>query len=146
MDHFKSHMRALKTTGHGANAEIFQLHVLLSKLDPSTQQKWEAKSSTMKDIPKLQCLYDVVEKRIRMLEVESETVRETKKISKNEPLRKKSSLHASGKSIKCHVCQKDNLIYKCPELNKATPQERLRMINDKKLCHNCCSMNHKVAD
>lgn len=142
LDQFKSHMRALKTAGHDSNAEIFKLHILLSKLDPSTQQKWEAKLSTMKDIPTLQYLYDVIEKRIRMLEIEPPLAR---KSSKPE-FRKKSSLHASGNEIKCHVCGKDHLIYKCPDLNKATPQERLKMTNDKRLCHNCFSMKHKVAD
>lgn len=145
LDVFKSNLRALKTSGQQSNAEIFQLHILLSKLDPDTQQKFEAKLSTVKEIPRLQDLYDMLEKRIRALEVTVEPVPLSKKSSKQE-FRKKSSLHASGKNVKCHICQKDHLIYKCPDLNGAKPVERLEMINNKGLCHNCFSMNHKVVD
>lgn len=146
LDHFKSHMRALRTAGQGSNAKVFQMHVLLSKLDPFSRKKWEAELSTTEDIPKLQYLYDVIEKRIRVLEVKSENVVKTKVYVKPAPLRKKLSLHATGRTIKCHICERDHLIYKCPCFNNATPQERLRVIDDKRLCHNCFSVNHQVMN
>lgn len=130
LDQFKAHIRALKTAGHDGNADIFQLHVLLSKFDVATQQKWEAKLTTSKEIPDLQCLYNVIEKRILMLEIEPERLPVQKKRSMGEPLGIKSSLHA--KTIKFHLCQKDHLVFKCPDLIAAVPDTRLKLINEKK--------------
>lgn len=110
LDIFKTNMRALKTSGHQSNAKIFQLNILLSKLDPARQQKFEAKLSTVKEIPRLQDLYDMLEKRVKIIEVKSEPVQLSRKFSKPDS-RKKSSLHVSSRNLKCHVCEMYHLVY-----------------------------------
>lgn len=136
-DSFKNHLRALKSADEQSNAEIFKIQLLLSKVDIETRKKWEAKMSTRTELPSLDDLYMLIEKRIRILEVSSNDDR-------------KFVTHMAvgnfNKNAKCYFCSHDHLLYYCESFRKLTSNQKLDFVNEKQLCWNCLKFGHSAIE
>lgn len=139
LDTFRGHLRALKTIGQDQNAENYLLQILLLKLDGPTRCKWEGKLSTTSEVPKLQTLYDLIEKRIKVLEAVTPDRRSIAK--------PKSNNFAIAKTSSCKICDEtDHIIYKCEKFQKFSPAERLHCVKTARLCFNCLQEGHSTRN
>lgn len=146
VDTYKNHLRGLKSAGQSENVDLFKIQLLLTKLDDETRMKWEGKMSTVKTLPKLQDLYDMLEKRIRTLEVSTPSSSESivKQLSKTDSKsRPKQHVYSAvKKSQSCKRCNEAHSIYKCPIFVESSDEDRLSFINERRLCHNCLQEGH----
>lgn len=144
LSNFQGHMRALTATNLQTNAEIFQIELLLSKLDECTRKKWEAKMTAVSSIPKLIDLYDLVEKRIRVLEVNPiEHHHLNTRVSR---LRIVSNVATNSDSPSCYICEQPHRVYSCYKLLNAPLDQKLPMVEGVNLCKNCLRPGHFAKD
>lgn len=144
---FQGHIRALTTANLENNAEILQIEILLSKLDENTRMKWESKMTTTSTIPKLQDLYDLVEKRIRVLEVSPQSSQRGS-TSQFRPSRNRivTNVAIQDSTTECPICKGDHRVYACKKLINAPVEQKLPMVYESNLCKNCLRTDHFVKD
>lgn len=143
---FQGHIRALTTANLQHNAEILQIELLLSKLDENTRMKWEAKMTTVSTIPELQELYDLIEKRIRILEVNPTLSRGANPQFRANRNKVVTNIVTQNTTNECPICKAEHRVYACKKLINAVPEQRLLMVHEAKLCENCLRPNHFVKE
>ncbi|XP_018311205.1 uncharacterized protein [Mycetomoellerius zeteki] len=125
VDGVLKHLRALKTIGRPTDSwDDVIIHLITSKLDHITNKEWE-NSIPDEDIPTIRHLTDFLEH------------------SKANQV-KVSSL-ASSDVASCQNCRGDHQIYSCERFLKLSPEDRLKVVKENKLCWNCIKVSSHTA-
>ncbi|XP_067633257.1 uncharacterized protein [Eurosta solidaginis] len=151
-DKVTAHLRALQSLAtNGQISDCIIIHLILQKLDKTTQAKWEENSS-VSELPSWEQLAAFLEKRCRTLEnVEHATqvqtgqvVKPNKGVSTNQ---KKSFVASKGSTSSCVFCESvDHAIYSCQRFGNLSPNLRLKEVKKLALCINCLKRGHQLRD
>ncbi|XP_055543216.1 uncharacterized protein LOC129728785 [Wyeomyia smithii] len=154
VDDFVRHTKTLRQLGEPIDAWSTMLeHLLCQRLDDGTLKAWEVFATTA-DNPDFNCLIDFLQRRVRVLE--SMTVNhQALLLSSNQPsnnqppaFRRSSfnriATHAVTETnqYKCHSCDQHHLLFQCQHFGTMSLSDRLNLVNDLHLCHNCFRQNH----
>ncbi|KAI8438475.1 hypothetical protein MSG28_010976 [Choristoneura fumiferana] len=153
-DHMTKNLRALETLGLPTQHwDAILIHLLSTKLDPSSSVKWEEYRSELKDWPTLKDFKDFLKNRADILE----TLYRSKSINKPEVLNNKapskqdksvktfviSAKQNDNKGRPCVVCRGDHRVYDCPVFRQLSVDERWARVNGLQLCHVCLRADHE---
>ncbi|KAJ8968574.1 hypothetical protein NQ314_002239 [Rhamnusium bicolor] len=142
-NNFKENLAALRALKIDDSLEDFiLLNLLLEKVDQNMRRLFEAEIRELKgDIPSFNRLSDFVESQCRVLASEQPLTTASSKPSSSIACHKPvSSLVASSSpqnSNNCYVCEKNHFVYVCPLLKSKSPDDRYKLVKDRKLCVNC---------
>ncbi|CAG9093618.1 unnamed protein product [Plutella xylostella] len=137
-------------------------YIVLSKLDQESRKQWEYQLSVSlsDELPTWAQLVDFLECRFRALEmVDSSNICDVKpscyNAKQSSSSLKQKSFHATtssvpeekkdnNNSISCGLCLGQHWLYQCKQFGKQSPQERVSVVESKRLCFNCLSPTHAV--
>lgn len=150
IDSVNRNLRALKTlnlpTEHW---DIIIIHMVTSKLDPSTLRDWERERNTIKTLPTLQDFNTFLKNRADILETMEESSH-----TKHQPPRRHNDInHNRPKTFvvnhtqkqaqfKCPVCKGNHNIYKCIKFKSMPIETRIERVKQLNLCTNCLRSGH----
>ena len=147
-DKMNSHIRAPQAMGNKENlANALLIHIVGSKLDVSSQIKWEENTSTS-ELPSWLDMETFLEKRCQMLENVANAL-----VTKAPCKQVGHKIHNSKKSLvvtnvclnTCVVCEsKDHAVYQCPTFLKMSPFGRFNETKRLQLCLNCLRKGHRA--
>lgn len=140
--HIQTHLKSLKALSQPVEHwDTLIIHLAKKKLDFAEQRDWQdtIKVCTM---PKLEAFIKFLTERSHMLRMLSQG--KAKPVVMKQPQEKKYEKRVVLASTQqnCKLCDKDHLIFRCEELLKHPPEERRKLIIDKKLCANCLQPGH----
>lgn len=102
--------------------------VVSQRLPPETFEAWELSCKDKTLIPQFDDLDDFIEGRIHTLvSMERRT---------GSTFRSHASTSRSSQ-VKCKICAQPHMNYKCPNLSRISPSERLQLVRDHQLCELC---------
>lgn len=146
-------IRALNTMNE-PTTDTLLIHLILSKLDNHTRDKWQ-EHSFKRDVSFNQ-LTEFLQDRCQLLKQRTNTqINEYQKKDniKQEP---KSSKVVSKSNIKtfsyasvlptCYFCKKAHHIFQCKEFLALPQNKRMESVKDMRLCINCLAQNHSLKD
>lgn len=153
IDSVNRNLRALKTldlpTEHW---DILIIHMVTSKLDPSTLRDWEKERNNITKLPTLQDFNKYLKNRADLLETVEETSAHTKQ--QPQPQRRHSDVtHNRPKTFvvnqtqkqslfKCPVCKNNHTIYQCTKFKSMPIETRIERVKQLNLCTNCLRSGH----
>ncbi|XP_062704688.1 uncharacterized protein LOC134286987 [Aedes albopictus] len=124
-------------------------HLLCIRLDDGTLKAWEDYATTVAN-PNYTCLVDFLQRRIRVLE--SMSVNHQSQNSQTPvnqvPLHRKPLFHKVATHIvaeeqpKCYACNQYHFLIKCPRFEKMNVSDRMRLVDNNRLCQNCFRHDH----
>ncbi|XP_062714335.1 uncharacterized protein LOC134291069 [Aedes albopictus] len=124
-------------------------HMLCIRLDDGTLKAWEDHATTVAN-PNYTCLVDFLQRRIRVLE--SMSVNHQSHNSQTPvnqvPLHRKPLFHKVATHIvaeeqpKCYACNQYHFLIKCPRFEKMNVSDRMRLVDNNRLCQNCFRHDH----
>ena len=146
-DKVNSHLRSLLTMGNKEQlADGLLIHIVQSKLDVTSQMKWEEQTAT-NVLASWSNMESFLDKRCRMVEnVSNALVNQTpcNQVSHKQPNYAKKSFVASESGI-CALCNsKEHFLYRCERFLKLDPSARYREAKRLKLCLNCLKKGHRA--
>lgn len=129
------------------------VYILACKLDPDGQGHWEESLKGTKSIPALKTFYEHLETRINILHntgvLRSSSRLSTHKLipvhSPKERVETAHSMLTLSPNFKCFLCDANHIIARCKKLLDANQPDRVKLIDEKKLCHNCLN-RHLTVD
>lgn len=131
------------------------IHLMIEKLPAETHSLWEASQMANNDLPNLTNLVTFLENRFRTLEAIAEKPSSDRKNpfatlpkpnhNNARSSHKSFSHHTSSSSITCTMCNKDHYLRACSSFLKMGTQERLKYVQQKKLCVNCLAYGHQTS-
>lgn len=135
VDGVLKHLRALKAIGRPTQAwDDLIIYLITGKLDHTTNKEWE-NSITEADILTTQHLIDFLEHRCHMLEAINRKVQPVSQ-SQAKVSQARVASHANSKPAVCQKCKGDHQIYSCEQFLRLSPDERLKIVKENKLCWN----------
>jgi len=141
IDTLSGHLKALESLGQTPDrwgALLF--HLITSKLDAGTRREWESEAATAEEL-KVPILIDFLKSRFRILEaiesVKPSNIQVQKEVPRSKKLNDRSSSFTTTTTFKCYNCSGPHSIYKCTKFLALTIAERIKRINDLKLCNIC---------
>lgn len=141
-DNVYKHLRALETLKQPVQHwDTLLIFVITSKLDKQTIREWE-KRKISEEFPKLDDLSDFIRTRADWLET-IEINHSSAKVTKEKEIRggsKNVSLLVASRT--CNFCKQNHVIYYCDEFLKLNVPDRIKKVNDLKLCSNCLCKGH----
>ncbi|XP_058456942.1 uncharacterized protein LOC131434295 [Malaya genurostris] len=155
VDVFERHVKGLNQMGEPTEAWSTILeHLLCTRLHDDTLKAWEDHASTINQ-PTYKNLVDFLHRRNRVLESISVNHQQTpptslvcSQVSTSKPVgqgNRPNSTHSSS-MLKCHACDQRHPLLKCFKFGKMSIDERLNVINSKRLCLNCFRSTHYARD
>ncbi|XP_011858749.1 PREDICTED: uncharacterized protein LOC105556275 [Vollenhovia emeryi] len=147
--HIHTHIKALEKLHQPTSQwDTLIIHMAKKNLDFAEQRDWQhlIRRKTPQDMPILEEFLKFLTERchsLRMLKQNKERVTNTKTPVVKKEGRKVSLTTTSGN---CNIYEGNHAAYKCEELLKASVQDRLTMIKDKKLCINCLGTGHYASN
>lgn len=169
LDTILKNIRALKSLGEPTDSwDTLIIYIIVSKLDSSTEREWELHKSTLNNSTKrekisLVDLTKFLKDRADVLETINVTHSQNRPIeSKKQSLSSNSSFskthsHVAGtsqnhnnsnKAVKskrsrsCTLCNSNHPIYACEMFLNLSINDKLKHIEQNKLCHNCLRAGH----
>ncbi|XP_062535420.1 uncharacterized protein LOC134204657 [Armigeres subalbatus] len=149
VDEYERHTKTLRQLGEPIETWSTMLeHLLCLRLDEATLKAWEDFATTVEN-PDYSCLIEFLQRRIRVLE--SMSVNHQAQPSSNQqsimfrrPPFHKTVSHAVAETTfrKCHCCDQHHPLFQCPRFEKMSVSDRLKVVNDQHLCHNCFRQDH----
>lgn len=148
-DSLTGHFKALETLGENPRSwGSLILYLITTKLDPITLRQWETETHKLTVIS-VDRLLEFLQLRFRMLEaIESVDNINTNMVSKytrehkaKKDIYKSTSLSVTGE-LKCYVCKLSHTIYKCPVFLNLSIFDRIKRIDELKLCKICLRSHH----
>ena len=144
------------------NWDPLLIHMLVQQFDKPLRKDWEEKLSDKTDFPKLSILNSFIDNRIHMCEViyadSAKVVKvESPKTSKpHGDIKHRTTVHhgmvedfnarrGSLTSV-CPSCKQNHWLNRCPKFLASNPSQRYEQARTLKLCLNCLSDKHRVAD
>ncbi|KAL7724525.1 hypothetical protein ACLKA6_017506 [Drosophila palustris] len=144
VDGVNSKLVALKSLG--SDQEIFEalvFHLIRSKLDDETLDKWESEWDNTK-LASWPLLSQFLVNRILNL-ANREARRNNSSRSSTQTVSKKASLAAAGSSTNassCYCCNGPHGLKTCPKFKELTPLQRYQEVKKRALCLMCFSKRH----
>lgn len=170
IDTVLKNLRSLKNLGEPTESwDTLIIYLITSKLDFVTEREWETHKSSILNshnqsnsritvddlITFLKNRADVLET-INLAHSKSYTDNNTKKSSHSQQSNKSHSYTSTQnkqhynknpkRSRICAMCQANHPLYLCESFLKLTINDRIKFINEKKLCFNCLRANHSVEE
>ncbi|XP_062704653.1 uncharacterized protein LOC134286958 [Aedes albopictus] len=155
VDEFEQRLKILKQLGERTdNWGALIVHWMCSKLNDHCLQLWEDHAASL-DEPSFTDLMKFLEKRTRVLEAVSSNVMESSKPTQKATTRvSKQMVHAATgnewerptSSATCPCCGENHYMARCAEFFKMNLQEKLELVNNKRLCSNCFRAGHWVRE
>lgn len=160
-------LRSLKNLGEPTESwDTLIIYLITSKLDPVTEREWETyKSSIINQSNSrisIEYLITFLKKRADVLETicsahsKSSTDNSVKKPSHSQQSNKSHSYTStqnkqsnnknSKRSRVCTMCQANHPLYSCDSFLKLAVNDKIKFINEKKLCCNCLRAGHSVNE
>jgi len=141
IDTVSGHLKALESLGQTPDSWGALLsHLITSKLDANTRRAWESEATKMEDF-RVPILIDFLKSRFRILEAIESNKNMNTQVPTDIPKFKKSGDRSSSftttTSFKCYNCNGSHSIYKCTKFLALTILQRIKRINDLKLCNIC---------
>ncbi|KAL0871958.1 hypothetical protein ABMA27_004401 [Loxostege sticticalis] len=153
LDTFKENLAMLNGLGlPTSNWDFVLFHSLLTKIDKSSREAFEL--SCKGDVfPRYEQLKSFVEDRCSALERSNLSNYSTLNISNLN----KNQVHSQPKSYQpkpptmllaqsagssCVLCKSNHALYACPNFISKSPQDRIKVVKQNKLCFNCLRSNH----
>ncbi|KAL0880978.1 hypothetical protein ABMA27_002135 [Loxostege sticticalis] len=153
LDTFKENLAMLNGLGlPTSNWDFVLFHSLLTKIDKSSREAFEL--SCKGDVfPRYEQLKSFVEDRCSALERSNLSNNSTLNISNLN----KNQVHSQPKSYQpkpptmllaqsagssCVLCKSNHALYACPNFISKSPQDRIKVVKQNKLCFNCLRSNH----
>jgi len=135
------HLKALESLGQTPDSwGALLFHLITSKLDANTRRAWESKATKTEDFRML-ILIDFLKSRFRILEAMESNKNMNTQVPTDVPKFKKSgdrfSSFTTTTSLRCYNCNDSHPIYKCTKFLALKILERIKRINDLKLCNIC---------
>lgn len=152
IDQVSKNLRALDTLGLPTDQwDVLVIFMMSSKLDVTTNRKWEEHKGTLSDLPTLLEFNTFLRNRADVLETTQGT-RSDKHAHEYKPNYKtqqfsKSLVAAStdgAKRFMCSICKKDHRVYLCPTFLEMSIENRQNEVNKLKLCSNCLREGHNA--
>ncbi|XP_039303422.1 uncharacterized protein LOC120357324 [Solenopsis invicta] len=132
LDGVLKHIRALKAIGRPTESwDDLIIHLITGKLDHITNKEWE-NSITESDIPNLQRLTEFLEHRCHMLQAINRKIQPSSYSQVKLTQARVSSL-VSSNTASCQKCKENHPIYACEQFLKLSPEERQKVVKEKKL-------------
>lgn len=166
IDNVLKNMRSLKNLGEPTEYwDTLIIYLMTSKLDPSTEREWETHKSTIihNQTPptnrlSLDDLITFLKYRADVLETIH--LAHSKSINTSESGAKKShslistqnkqhNYHNSVKSKRfrnCIMCHANHPLYSCDSFLNLSIRDRIKFIDENKLCRNCLRANHSINE
>ncbi|XP_055589945.1 uncharacterized protein LOC129742126 [Uranotaenia lowii] len=151
VDIFERHVKALNQMGEPTEqwSTILE-HMLCNRLHDETLKAWEDFASNLTQ-PTYSGLIEFLHRRNRVLE--SITVNHSPPSQRSAvcnqisaPMRYNSGVYAGTNSLKCHACDQSHPLMKCPTFVRMSLEEKLNVVNSKRLCFNCFRRTHQVRN
>ncbi|XP_062710658.1 uncharacterized protein LOC134288731 [Aedes albopictus] len=150
VDEYQRHTKILRQLQEPVDHWSTMLeHLLCIRLDDGTLKAWEDHATTVAN-PNYTCLVDFLQRRIRVLE--SMSVNHQSHNSQtpvnHAPLHRKSIFHkvathtVAEDQPKCYACNEYHFLIKCPRFEKMNVSDRMRLIDNNRLCQNCFRHDH----
>ncbi|KAJ8954811.1 hypothetical protein NQ314_007014, partial [Rhamnusium bicolor] len=161
LEKFDTSVNAIKHLNIPDLLDFFIASLALSKLDSQTRKLFEM--SKHSEIPTYKEIIDFVKnqrKALSSLSKNNQTSFVKQNNSGNSTYRSKSVPHSfvtnnsGGENKKlyksltgnCTICKQLHSVFQCSDFLKLTPRERYSLAKEKKLCLNCLSSIHRIAD
>lgn len=164
LDIFSENLEALNILEHPVDKWDFILaHTLLKKIDNALATRFELHHSDSSDtMPKYTDVYKFLENHCNAL-FTLDSSSSKSKFKKNETAKFPRStirpVHASTSFLgtnnnsnnhltthRCVLCNNNHALYKCPDFNSKSPNERFQYVKFKHLCINCLSNVHRTIN
>lgn len=160
IDHISKNLRALNTLGEPtASWDTLVIHLVTSKLDSSTNFKWEEHRSNFKRSPSLKDFFCFLKARANILESiqlnRTERASINKRplnsfdLSKGQRPQTRSFVISAGQSSSsstsiCVLCGGDHRLYDCATFLAKSIADRTAEVVRLRLCFNCLRKGHSV--
>ncbi|XP_065085954.1 uncharacterized protein LOC135707972 [Ochlerotatus camptorhynchus] len=150
VDDFQRHTKILCQLGEPTESWSSILeHLLCTKLPDDTLKAWEDHAS-INNQPDYGCLIEFLQRRMRVLESilvnhhqpTSFPSGSTSAPKRQSHLRLSSYASTSSSANKCPACNQEHPLMKCLKFNRFSVSERLQLVSNKHLCHNCLKGDH----
>ncbi|XP_053698923.1 uncharacterized protein LOC128745882 [Sabethes cyaneus] len=153
VDDYERHTKTLRQLGEPIDAWSTMLeHLLCQRLDDGTLKAWETFATTTEN-PDFNCLIGFLQKRIRVLESMSVNHQSHPVSNHPPPVFRRSPFNrtstyavAEMNQYKCHACDEHHFLFQCPQFGAMSLSERMNLVNEQRLCHNCFNQNHIVRN
>ncbi|XP_052757236.1 uncharacterized protein LOC128202123 [Galleria mellonella] len=172
IDTILRNLRALQTLGEPTDSwDTLVIYLVLTKLDANTEREWENHKGSISSDPnnklKLDDLLNFLRNKADMLEV----TLVNHKVLANKPILERKPVHDSkrysnhsqfthsyvttrtnnsklnNKRIRnCIMCSENHALYTCISFLNLSVKNRIKLIDDKKLCQNCLRSGHTVNE
>lgn len=146
VDDTNRHIRALEVLGQPIQHwDGLLVHLLSSKLDPTTRREWENEFSKHSEI-NFNVFLNFISEKCKILE-NIQPIQATKPKSNIRGLFSSNVNNVSNHSNSnlnpaCFFCSKPHAIYNCKDFLDLCPKDRLAEAKKLKLCLNCLRKNH----
>ncbi|XP_062699286.1 uncharacterized protein LOC134284451 [Aedes albopictus] len=149
VDEYERHTKTLRQLGEPIDSWSTMLeHLLCLRLDDATQKAWEDFATTTTN-PDFGCLIDFLHRRIRVLESMSVNHQAQPTSNQQPPMFRRPPFHKTVSHAvteatprKCHSCDQHHPLFQCPRFERMSVADRLKVVNDQHLCHNCFRQDH----
>lgn len=153
IDHISKNLRALNSLDEKTdNWDTLIIFMFAAKLDSVTCAKWEEHKNNFPKQPKLEEFYDFLRKRADVIEMvaagSSDKGSRQQQYNYKRIDKQQSAFVAATYENKnnfervCSICNGEHLIYYCEQFNKVSPEDRFKLIVEKKCCVNCLRSGH----
>lgn len=143
----ESHLRSLEKLGIEVHTwDYILINLIVRKFDEETRKAWESSRKMTKEPALLEEIKLFIKNQCNYLErIEKPTQRPNTR-SQNKLSHKPSSITASVTTtlVKCDVCSKAHMTFKCEQFLKLSPNERFEKAKQLQLCINCLKSSHKT--
>lgn len=140
IDGVNGHINALQMLGQQPKAwGSLLIHLITTKLDKGSLREWETVSQK-NEISSVENLLEFLQNRFLVLEaIESSNGSNAQSVINTVPKKwpNRASVHVSTNEIKCFNCSGGHTIYRCPSFLALSINDRVKKINDLKLCKIC---------
>ncbi|XP_055605004.1 uncharacterized protein LOC129753231 [Uranotaenia lowii] len=150
VDNFDRHVSVLGQLGEPVLewSSILE-HLLCNRLHGETLKAWEDYASTL-EIPTYASLIEFLHRRMRVLEsisvnqCHTQTSRpfSTNDHDRNLPINMSSNAALEMYQFKCYACEERHPLMKCFTFQRKPIAEKMKIVNDKRLCLNCFRSDH----
>lgn len=164
IDSFTFNLNQLKLLGQEVDKwDMLIINLVKHRLDEDLRKSWDRwvlrfkkeANQNQQQLPTWKNMKDFLQDQYQVLEQSQYKKRpQSTKVSDSKvtPFKPVRNFHSSQENsnpsyvIKCSICKENHKTFKCPELEKLkTPQEKLKKVNEFKLCHNCLKLGHSKS-
>jgi len=143
INHVSSNCNAVEALHLTTSMQSLMLnHLLLSALDPETRKSWELRIASQEGIPTTTELLTFLEQRCKALELlpnqlTTTAAPRTKHTSASDNKASRTAHTYVTIHIQCLLCKESHRLMYCDKFINLSPQRRMEVARQHKLCYNC---------